>query len=365
MGLSRVTDGYGNSPAIACRLGNSGIRKLRDGNPLFEGQVIENTWRRNLDGQGYVKGIGHGRVEIGQDGLPVAKLWSMVDDFLVHGSTKAQTGRAFGEFMDHSVRLGFICQPIKTSPPAQRQKFCGMIYDTTSVPRMVIPDAKVSRGIATIDFLERTNTQQRLSRLSVAVGGGFLQSLVDATPSRIGQTYLRSLYDEVHDVEDLHGKELYYTSIILSEACMEDLAWWKHFLLNNPGNFSRNGTAGNIMGTWGDGSGTGTGGTVEPLGQTGLPTLEAWMGAWNPWVYRFSSNWKELQTLLWTLERLEDSDEHHLHGVTLFYFTDNMTTYYVVWYGDPLGNSSPSATIVTQHPSDVGPVAVFSPSAQR
>jgi hypothetical protein len=167
----------------------------------------------------------------------------------------------------------------------------------------------------------------------VAVGGGFLQSLVDATPSRIGQTYLCLLYDEVHDIEELHGKALYYTPIVLSEACMEDLAWWKHFLVKNPGNFSRNGTAGNIMGTWGDGSGTGTGGTVEPLGQTGLPRLEAWMGAWNPWVYRFSSNWKELRTLLWTLERLEESDEHRLKGVTLFYFTDNMTTYYVVQNG--------------------------------
>jgi hypothetical protein len=95
--------GTGNSPAISCRLGNSGIHKLRDGNPLFKGKVIENTWRRNLDGQGYVNGIGHGRVEIGPDGLPVAKLWSMVDDFLVHGSTREQAGRAFGEFMDHSV----------------------------------------------------------------------------------------------------------------------------------------------------------------------------------------------------------------------------------------------------------------------
>jgi hypothetical protein len=212
-------------------------------------------------------------VEIGQDGLPVAKLWIMVDDFLVHGSIREQAGRAFGEFMDHSVRLGFICQPIKTSPPAQQQKCFGIIYDTSPVTKLVIPDAKFSRGISTIEFLERTNIQRRLSRLSVAAGGGFLQSLVDATPSRIGQTYLRILYNEVHNMEELHGKALYYTPIVLSEACMEDLAWWKHFLVKNPGNFSRNGTAGNIMGTWGDGSGTGTGGAVEPLGQTGLPGL--------------------------------------------------------------------------------------------
>jgi hypothetical protein len=57
------------------------------------------------------------------------------------------------------------------------------------------------------------------------------------------------------------------------------------------------------------------------------------MGAWNPWIYRFNSNWKELRTLLWTLEWLEDSEDHNLNGVTLFYFTDNMATYYVVQNG--------------------------------
>jgi hypothetical protein len=32
------------------------------------------------------------------------------------------------------LRMGFICQPIKTSPPKQVQKFCGMLFDTTGVP---------------------------------------------------------------------------------------------------------------------------------------------------------------------------------------------------------------------------------------
>ena len=52
---------------------------------------------------------------------------------------------------------------------------------------------------------------------------------------------------------------------------------------------------------WGDGSGTGTGGTLSLLDQP----LRMWQGQWDPIVYRFSSNWKELKTLLLTLEQLK------------------------------------------------------------
>jgi hypothetical protein len=176
--------GTTHSPAIACRLGNSGVRKLRGENPIFSGRVVKNTWRNTLTGTEYQSGVGHGRIELKDNGEPVALVFSMVDDFLVHGPTKETTKQAFTSFMDHSVRLGFICQHIKTSPPAQKQKFCGMIYDTSSVPIHRIPDTKVTRGKATVDYLLRANSQERLSWLTVAVGGGFLQSLVEATPAR-------------------------------------------------------------------------------------------------------------------------------------------------------------------------------------
>jgi hypothetical protein len=320
--------GTTNSPAIACRLGNSGLRKMRQTEAIFQGTPVENTWRNNLSNQQYTPGIGHGRVLLNEQGEPSALVFSMVDDFLVHAHTQERAGRAFSSFMDHSVRLGFICQPIKTSPPAQIQKFCGMHYDTIKIPTLRIPDSKVSRGIATIDYLIEANQREDLSRLTVAVGGGFLQSLVEATPARIGQTYLRKLYDEVHDA-DLFGKALYYTSIALSPACLADLVWWQEFLRRNPGQVSRNGQAESLLATWGDGSGTGTGGTIESPDE---PEIETWMGAWSPRVLHHTSNWKELRTLLWTLERL-GRRRQNLHGVTMFYFTDNMTTYYIVQNG--------------------------------
>jgi hypothetical protein len=75
-----------------------------------------------------------------------------------------------------------------------------LVYDTKAVPKVVLPDSKVSRARATLAYVVRQNARGKLSRLTVAVMGGLLQSLVDATPSRQGQTYLRRLYDEIHSL---------------------------------------------------------------------------------------------------------------------------------------------------------------------
>jgi hypothetical protein len=91
----------------------------------------------------------------------------------------------------------------------------------------------------------------------------------------------------MHALEDKTGRALFYTTLNLSPACEEDLTWWKEFLDRNPGNPSRSGMAGSLVGSWGDGSGTGTGGTIETQD---VPFLETWMGTWNPQVHHFSSN---------------------------------------------------------------------------
>jgi hypothetical protein len=327
--------GAANSPAIACRIGNSSLRQLRENSDTFSGEIRENTWRAQLDGEKIEPRWGHGRVEIGPDGLPIALVWGMVDDFLIHAPTKGKCFKAFSEFMDHTVRLGFICQKAKTSPPAQEQKFCGMLYDTNKVPCIRVIKSKVSRSTATINYAIRESQRGNLSRLTLAVTTGLLQSLVDATPQRIGQTYLRELYNEVHEL-DMWGKALYYTDVILSAKALADLEWWLAFLRLNCGNQSRTATSGSLSVTFGDGSGTGTGGTLEALSHNGssLPELEPWMGVWAPHVHVFDSNWKEARTLLWTLERLYNGpNREQVRGATLFYFTDNLVTYYVVQNG--------------------------------
>ena len=325
--------GTANSPAIACRINNGALRQLKKESPRFHGVVKENTWRTKLSGERYDSRLGHGRVLMGPDNMPTSRIWAMVDDYLIHSPTKEKCRQAFAEFMEYMVRLGFICQKVKTSPPAQVQKFCGLLFDTTSIPKLQIPLAKVSRTLSTLQFVIKMNSRSTLSRLTVAVMGGLLQSLVDATPSRLGQTYLRGIYDDVHYTCSLTGRDLYYTSIELSDSTLADLGWWEDFLRLNPGNPSRSGSAGHLTVDWGDGSGTGTGGTSETLDDFKLLPMQTWMGAWATHVHHFSSNWRELRTLVWSLERHLQADRKDMKGGTVFYFTDNIVTYFVMQNG--------------------------------
>ena len=61
--------------------------------------------------------------------------------------------------------------------------------------------------------------------------------------------------------------------------------------------------------------------------------MRMWMGQWTPQVFSFSSNWKELKTLLLTMQHLATLDPAEVEGTTLFYFTDNSTTYWVMKSG--------------------------------
>ena len=73
------------------------------------------------------------------------------------------------------------------------------------------------------------------------------------------------------------------------------------------------------MFNWGDGSGTGTRGTsktFEDFDDFKLPPMETWIGTWATHVHHFSSNWRELQTLVWSLERHCHSDQKDLQGGT-------------------------------------------------
>jgi hypothetical protein len=40
-------------------------------------------------------------------------------------------------------------------------------------------------------------------------------------------------------------------------------------------------------------------------GKGALPKMEAWMGAWNGTFHSFTSNWRELRTIVETLKREE------------------------------------------------------------
>jgi len=151
----------------------------------------------------YDASIGHGYVFKRRNGRLVALVFGFVDDFKIHASTRKDCVVALNAFMDLMIRLGLICQPVKTSPPAQQQKHCGYIYDTRRSPTLRIPPNKTSRCIASAKFLLTRKRDHHLSRLSLAVVTGVLQSVVSATPQHCGQTHLRSLYDDLHRMEEV------------------------------------------------------------------------------------------------------------------------------------------------------------------
>jgi hypothetical protein len=105
-------------------------------------------------------------------------------------------------------------------------------------------------------------------------------------------------------------------------------SWWEQALTSGlreqvqPRDFCTLGVA------WGDGSGRG--GTFEWVdsGNGSLPKMEASMGAWNGTVHSFTSNWRELRTVVETLKR-EKVVFNKLRGRMFFYFTDNEVTYII------------------------------------
>jgi hypothetical protein len=245
------------------------LRLLLDCEPAFQGTIHENCWRTQLAGNGYQPAHGTGLTRIGTDGLPVGLVWAFVDDFMIHALTCKKLTDSLSAFMDQALRLGYICQKVKCKPPAQRQKYCGFIYDTTEILTLRIPEDKQSHGLAMIHFLKGGGPTFELSRLTLVVVTGLLQSLVDATPQRIGQMYLRWLYDRLHMLDDPHrkpaGPSFYFTCMDLTDYEWLDLAWWESFLETPRPVQAYSSQQGTIGISFGDGSGSGTGGTVQIL----------------------------------------------------------------------------------------------------
>lgn len=332
--------GSASSPALTGKYGASLLRQIREQESVFQGTMQENGWRLHFEDGEFDPHKGVGLVCIGDDGLPAALMWIHVDDILIHAPTRSKCQQALDAFMEATLRVGLICQPCKSKPPAQIQKYCGFLYDTTGIPCLRVPQDKADRALASIQFLKSGARNERLSRLTFAVVIGLLQSLVDATPHRVGQTFLRRLYDRLHDgwasQPDLVGARFYYTVVELDEEEWLDLDWWERALRLGLRCYARSRLQDVLGVTWGDGSGTGTGGTVQLVPQGGGEmTIEAWMGIWEPQLFHNSANWKEARTLLHTLEREENATR--LQGCTVFYFTDNQITYWIVNSG---GSSS-------------------------
>lgn len=316
--------GGANSPACAGRFGLAFLRLLRE-HYFVTGQPRPNCWWTDMTEAGYDPKLGYGYVLVGRDGIPTIRVWVHVDDFAIHGLTRAATEAALRTFLDAAVILGLLCHPAKLKPPSQTAVYTGFILDTRGMPTLRVPTPKREKALAMVDHMLSQPVHKRQSKLALAVLAGTLESLAEATPSRIGHTYLRRLYDAIHEEGSPGGAQRYHSEVTLPLPVREDFQWWRTILATDMARVSRPVRAGTLIPSYGDGSGTGTGGTVELPGQG----LVAWMGRWAPYVFVQTSNWKELKTLLLTLQRLTDHHREAVRGTTLFYFTDNSATYYI------------------------------------
>ena len=73
----------------------------------------------------------------------------------------------------------------------------------------------MSKALAFVEFLGRGSNSggdHKFKRLTLSVVTGVLQSLVDATPSHLGASFLRGLYKDLHALDDpaLRGTKAYY-----------------------------------------------------------------------------------------------------------------------------------------------------------
>jgi hypothetical protein len=191
----------------------------------MQGWVLINDWKVALEGSGFDPKLGIGRFPNGSDGIPVCLIWIHVDDIFLHGPTRAKGTSALKKILDLTVLVDLICHPTKLKPPAQIQKFCGFLYNYEGTPKLRIPDNKVFRALALLEFLMR-GSKTVLCRLGVVVGT--LQSLVPATPNAIGASFLHHVYQNIHN-ETLESfddiQHFYHSGLVLGALAQAYFSW--------------------------------------------------------------------------------------------------------------------------------------------
>ena len=193
--------GAANSPACAGRYGQAFLRLLRNRLRVNSNPTKLNCWWTGFQELGYDPQLGYGYVFTGPDGAPAVRFWVHVDDFAIHGPTLEATQSALNLFLDVAVQVGLLCHPGKLKPPSQTPLYTGFIFDTRGIPTLRVPTPKRERALAMVDHLLARRNDQLVSRLGLSVVVGTLESLAEATPARLGHTYLRHLYNLLHPPE--------------------------------------------------------------------------------------------------------------------------------------------------------------------
>jgi hypothetical protein len=138
-----------------------------------------------------------------------------------------------------------LCHPRKLTPPSQSVKYTGLIFNTTTEPKLLVPEDKQMKSLAMIEYAQRHRKQ--ISRLALAVIVGVLESLVEATPTRLGHTYLRHLQHTLHPL-GWDGEELpYFSYTSLTYEDLQEFGMWTWILEHNYGRRARAQKSGTLI----------------------------------------------------------------------------------------------------------------------
>jgi hypothetical protein len=201
-------------------------------------------------------------------------LWALG---FVHASVRART-RGCGS--GSSLTLSF--QPVKTSPPPkQAKKLCGFINDNKGHPCLQVSQDKLSRAQALLRYVI-AGVKGPLTKLTMTVVVGTLQSLVPATPGGIVVVFLDHVYRTIHHSPSNSAPgtaAFYHDAVVLDEWAFNKLLWWDQILEACLYRQLQVQNVQMLAFKWGDNSGTGIGGTnqfVDSSTHLGTP-LELWM----------------------------------------------------------------------------------------
>ena len=277
--------GSSSSPAFASRVGNSFLRRLRQKFSIFSGVGTANCFWTSFEELGYDPKRGYGFVLKNKQGLAV-KLWGFVDDFLMHGETLELCSTALKMFLNFAVDCGFLAHPNKLILSSQQVKYIRSLFNSVHQPTIIIPKPKRERSLVIVEHLLYSSPQVKHSRLGLAVAAGVLKSISEATPHQMGHTQLRPFHSLIHPPDSGTGIDPYYTSTCLTPDVYKCLSWWRKCLLIGKGRMVRPSKAGTLVPMFGDGSGTGTGGTISCPDQPRL----MWSATWELRTWAFTSN---------------------------------------------------------------------------
>ena len=256
--------------------------------------------------------LGFGVIFENKDGQFIPFLKSHVDDFLSHARTYGELTKFAELLLDTAVAMGIVFNRVKIEPPSQTIKFCGAIYDTTYIPTRTIPVLKISRTLATIHYARFLDQKHSLLCLTLSVPTGLIQSVERYTSNKFANALLHALYSDLHKDSDM-------TSIL------------EVLLTKNEECCAYQSRVTSMTICWGDGSGTGTGGTSQTFCKDFAFPVTQWKGSWNISVHSFSSNWKELRTIIHALQRLfTNSHIKDIQNTLSFIFTDNFVSYWIL-----------------------------------